>query len=194
MLARKEVVYTARRIRLVVTHEWHWPLFLTIACGALLASLTLLVVGANVNGAAWAVVQLVLVLIAVIDIRTRRIPNALVLPAAFVVVGIRALLERDALVESLLAGGVCFVMFLLFALALRGGFGMGDVKLAGLLGLALGHAVIPALVIGTVAGALGSALLVAVGPSGRRSTLAYGPYLCLGAVVAILVFTPPPLG
>jgi leader peptidase (prepilin peptidase)/N-methyltransferase len=83
---------------------------------------------------------------------------------------------------------------LLLAYVARGGLGMGDVKLAGALGFLLGKAVFVALLFGTVAGAaVALAILIRRGAAGRRTTLAYGPYLALGGVLAILAFSPPPL-
>jgi len=148
--------------------------------------------GHDVNAALWAVVQLVLVAIAAIDLATRRIPHVLTLAAATAALALRLALERSEVVEIVVAGAVCFVAFLLLAIVARGGFGMGDVKLAGVLGLLLGREVAPALLIGTVCGAV-AALLAARRAGSRKATLAYGPYLCLGAAVVILITTPPAL-
>ena len=76
---------------------------------------------------------------------------------------------------------------------MRGGLGMGDVKLAGMLGFLLGNAVLPALVLGVFAGGVWSAILLGTGRAGLRSTIAYGQFLALGGAVAILLSTPPPL-
>jgi leader peptidase (prepilin peptidase) / N-methyltransferase len=100
--------------------------------------------------------------------------------------------ERSELVEILIAGAGAFAFFLILALLTRGGLGMGDVKLAGLLGLLLGTAVAPALFVGTLAGGVASAALLARGRK-RGTTLAYGPYLCLGGAVAVLALHLPRL-
>jgi len=76
---------------------------------------------------------------------------------------------------------------------LKGGLGMGDVKLAGMLGFLLGAKVIGALAVGVIAGGLWSTALLLTRRAGLRSTLAYGPFLCLGGAVAILFSGPPPL-
>ena len=66
---------------------------------------------------------------------------------------------------------------------------MGDVKLAALLGVGLGAAVVPAFVIGmTVAALYAIALLLRHGAKARKVTIAYGPFLAFGAMVALLVF------
>jgi prepilin signal peptidase PulO-like enzyme (type II secretory pathway) len=69
---------------------------------------------------------------------------------------------------------------------------MGDVKLAGMLGFVLGWTVLTALFIGAVVGGIVAAALLSRA-GGRRSTMAYGPYLALGGAAAILLSHPPPL-
>lgn len=65
----------------------------------------------------------------------------------------------------------------------------GDVKLAALLGVGLGVAVVPAFVIGMTAAAVFSiALLLRHGTKARKETIAYGPFLAFGALVALFVF------
>src|SRR5689334_3209097 len=99
--------------------------------GAALAAAAFVLRGHDANAALWAVVQLSLVAIAAIDLATRRIPNMLTLAAAVGAIALRLALERDELVEIVVAGAVCFAVLLVIAIVARGGFGMGDVKLAG---------------------------------------------------------------
>jgi leader peptidase (prepilin peptidase) / N-methyltransferase len=160
--------------------------------GAVLAGATFVLSGHDANAALWAVVQLWLVAIAAVDLATRRIPNELTLTAAIGAVALRVAFERDELLEIVVAGAICFVVLLLLAIVARGGFGMGDVKLAGVLGLLLGRDVAGALLLGTVCGAV-AALIAARRAGSLKATLAYGPYLCLGAAVVILVTSPPAL-
>jgi leader peptidase (prepilin peptidase) / N-methyltransferase len=167
------------------------PLVL-LAVAALLAITTMVVRGADADGICWALVQVVLVGLAAEDLRSRRIPNAVTAPAAAAAIVLRAAFERSELVEILIAGAGAFAFFLILALLTRGGLGMGDVKLAGLLGLLLGTAVAPALFVGTLAGGVASAALLARGRK-RGTTLAYGPYLCLGGAVAVLALHLPRL-
>ena len=141
---------------------------------------------------AWAGVQLGLAAIAAYDVATRRIRNYVTLPGSILAVVLRAVFERNALVEVIVAGIVVFVGFLALALRLPMGFGMGDVKLAGMLGFLLGSAVVAALLIGTVAGGVIAAAVLARSRS-REQTIAYGPYLAFGAAVTILAFNPPDL-
>jgi leader peptidase (prepilin peptidase)/N-methyltransferase len=162
------------------------------AAALVLAAATLGLQGRDVDAAAWAAVQVVLVAIAAIDVATRRIPNVVTLGTAAGAVVLRLVLARGALPETLAAGAICFAVFLLLAILSRGAFGMGDVKLAGLLGLLLGTDVVGALLLGTLCGAA-AALIAARRERSLKATLAYGPYLCLGAAVVILFTSPPAL-
>jgi leader peptidase (prepilin peptidase) / N-methyltransferase len=166
--------------------------WILVAVAAVLAAATLVVRGADADGLCWAAVQVTLVALAAEDLRSRRIPNVITAPAAVAAVALRVALERSELVEILVAGAGAFAFFLVLALLTRGGLGMGDVKLAGLLGLFLGAAVVPALFLGTLAGGVASVALLARGRK-RGTTLAYGPYLCLGGAVAVLVLHLPRL-
>ena len=158
-----------------------------------LAAATFVRLGLNVDAAAWAVAQVTLVVLAAHDLVTRRLPNAITIPVALLAVGARAAFERSALDEVILAGLVAFGAFLVLSLLLRSGLGMGDVKLAGMLGFLLGSAVVPALLIGVFAGGIAAAALMAGARATRRTYIAYGPYLALGGAIAILAFHPPSL-
>jgi leader peptidase (prepilin peptidase)/N-methyltransferase len=73
-------------------------------------------------------------------------------------------------------------LFLLIGLAKRGAMGTGDVKLAAALGAVLGYPlVLRGLFWGIVAAGLAALFLLATGRAGRKDTMAYGPYLALGA-------------
>jgi leader peptidase (prepilin peptidase) / N-methyltransferase len=170
--------------------------YLTWAAGAaalLLAGFTFVHLGADLDAALWAVVQILLVALARIDIATRRLPNVIQVPIALAALVLRVLFERSALVEVVVAGCAAFAVFLAVAILTRGGFGMGDVKLAGMLGFLLGTQVLGALVVGLIAGGVWSVGLLATRRAGLRSTVAYGPFLALGGVLAILFSNPPSL-
>jgi leader peptidase (prepilin peptidase)/N-methyltransferase len=165
-----------------------------VVVAVVLVGLTFLVIHPLGNAALFAVVQVVLVAIAVIDLRTRRIPNELVAALTVLSLAARSFAERGHLAESIVAGLAVFGFCLLLASVARGGFGMGDVKLAAALGFVLGKSVLLALVVGTTAGAVAGLIVIARrGSAGRRTTIAYGPYLALGGAVAILAFGVPPL-
>jgi leader peptidase (prepilin peptidase) / N-methyltransferase len=127
-----------------------------------------------------------LVPITLIDLDHRRIPNALTLPAALAAVAAVALLDPAWLPEALLAGAAAGGFFLLAALAYPRGMGMGDVKLAGVLGLYLGRAVAPGIFVALIAGvAIGAAIVARKGAAeGRKTAVPFGPFLALGGLVA----------
>jgi leader peptidase (prepilin peptidase)/N-methyltransferase len=129
-----------------------------------------------------------LVWVAAIDLETRLLPNRLVLPATAAVLLACALFAPDALLEHALAA-VAAGGFLFAAAVIRpGDLGMGDVKLALLLGALLGRGVLAALVIGfCLMAAAGLALVVRDGRSALKRQLPLGPFLAFGAVVALLV-------
>jgi leader peptidase (prepilin peptidase)/N-methyltransferase len=162
-----------------------------IAAPALvLGAVTIFVRGADANAFCWGAMQALLVVIAAEDLRTRRIPNAITGPAVLAIVLLRIAFASSVLPITLIAGIATFSGFLVLAVAARGGFGMGDVKLAGLLGVLLGASVVPALLIGTLAGAVAS-IVVLIRSRSRATAFAYGPYLCLGAAVVILAWSVP---
>ncbi len=130
----------------------------------------------------------VLVLLSAIDIDCRRIPNLIVLPATAALLVAQIALYPDHALEWVLASFVAALVLFLPLLVLPTGMGMGDVKLAALLGAVLGQSVAAALFIGVVAGALFAiALLIRGGLAARKTTFAYGPFLALGGLVVLLL-------
>ena len=130
-----------------------------------------------------------LVPIAVIDLDLKRIPNALTGPAAVVAVVLGAIIEPSYLPEQLIAGAAALSFFFLPALIHQKGMGMGDVKLAGVLGLYLGRAVAPALFFALIlAVVVGAAVIAMKGVSeGRRTKIPFGPFMAVGALIAFFV-------
>jgi leader peptidase (prepilin peptidase)/N-methyltransferase len=129
----------------------------------------------------------VLVPVALIDLETRLIPNRITLPAAVGALVAGALTRPSGVPEQLIAGGAAAGFLLVFVLAYPRGMGMGDVKLAGVLGLFLGRSVGVAILSGTLIGALAGAVIMArvgVG-AGRKTAVPFGPFLALGALVAL---------
>jgi len=130
----------------------------------------------------------ILVVLAVIDLRTRRLPNRIVLPAAAFVLAAQIAIAPDRALEWTLAAAGAFTFLLVAALVNPAGMGMGDVKLALLLGAALGWAVAPALFIGLAAAALaGVVLIVRGGWAARKTAIPLGPFLALGGIVALFI-------
>jgi prepilin signal peptidase PulO-like enzyme (type II secretory pathway) len=130
-----------------------------------------------------------------IDLDHQLIPNRVLFPAigiAGVLLTIGAIADgaSAALLRGVAGGGAYFVGLLAFALVARGGFGMGDVKLALLLGLFIGYIGWGELALGAVLavllGGIASALLLVSRTKGRDARFAYGPYLVAGAWVSII--------
>ena len=142
-------------------------------------------------GAVAAFACATLVVLSVIDVESRRLPNGIVLPAAGIVLLTHVAVAPDRWAAWVGAALGAAGFLLVFALAWPAGLGMGDVKLALLLGAALGGAILPALLLGTLAGAAAAvALLVRHGSRARRMTIPFGPFLAFGAVATMLLLAP----
>jgi leader peptidase (prepilin peptidase)/N-methyltransferase len=128
-----------------------------------------------------------LVPITLIDLELRLIPNRITLPAAVGAVLAAVILDISFVPEQLIAGAAAGGFFLLAALAYPRGMGMGDVKLAGMLGLYLGRAVAPAIFAGLIAGVVVGAVIVARkgAREGRKTAVPFGPFLALGGVFGL---------
>ncbi|MCB1273653.1 MAG: prepilin peptidase [Leucobacter sp.] len=130
-----------------------------------------------------------------IDLEHRRLPDRIVLPSLFVVVALlaaAALLLRDwaALGSTLGGAAALFLLYLVIAIVYPSGIGGGDVKLAPLVGAALGFVGWGALVIGAFAGFLVGAVvglvLIALKRATRKTGVPFGPSMLAGAVVGVL--------
>jgi leader peptidase (prepilin peptidase) / N-methyltransferase len=125
-----------------------------------------------------------LVAVSAIDLEHRIIPNRIVLPATAVILVANTL--RDPSVEWIVAGAGAFTFLLVAALIYPAGMGMGDVKLAALMGVALGKTVPVALMAGMLAAMAPSFVLFARhGSKARKMGIPFGPFLALGSVVAL---------
>src|SRR4051794_24744893 len=122
-----------------------------IALAAALATVAFLTLGLNPGGILAAGVLAVLGVLAVIDVESRVLPNRIIGPAAVAVLVLQASLFPGRLVECLVAAGGASLLLALPSVMNRSAMGMGDVKLAGLLGLALGGKVLAALTLGSLA-------------------------------------------
>jgi leader peptidase (prepilin peptidase) / N-methyltransferase len=130
----------------------------------------------------------VLVVLTAIDIERRIVPNKIVLPATGVILVSQLLLNPDRWLEFVLAtlgaGLFLFVPRLLYP----AGMGLGDVKLAMLLGAGLGASVVLAFVVGLVAGFVAAVfLLVTRGSAARKMAIPFVPFLALGGLVALFL-------
>ena len=126
----------------------------------------------------------VLVTLSAIDVQLRIVPNRIVVPAAGVALVAHTAIDPTLawLVWALVAAGGLFLV----VLAYPKGLGMGDVKLALLLGAMLGPSVTVALMVGLFAALIPSAVLVSRhGVAARKMGVPLVPFLSLGAVVAL---------
>src|SRR3954471_8111024 len=123
-----------------------------------------------------------LIAVADIDLEHRIVPNRILAPMAIWAVAASAVVRPDKLPELLIAGATAFAFLLLAALAYPAGMGMGDVKLAGVMGLYLGLPVAPALLIAFFTGSVvGIAIMLRYGAGARKRAVPFGPFLALGA-------------
>ncbi|MDX6554310.1 MAG: leader peptidase (prepilin peptidase) / N-methyltransferase [Miltoncostaeaceae bacterium] len=164
--------------------SWTYPAIELATAG--LAAGAILSFGATPRGVAAAILGIALVPVVVIDMQHRLIPDVVVLPAALGALFVAAWADADQLTASALAAvGAGAFMFLLWA-AYPGGMGLGDVKLAVLIGAVLGTSAVPALAIAFAAGAaIGVAMLVRHGSAARKMAVPFGPFLAAGAMLAL---------
>ncbi len=139
-------------------------------------------------------------LLAIIDLEHGLIFNRIVYPA----IGISLILapfwsntdlERSffgndgmmgAFLSSVVGGAVFFLAFFVIALVFRGGMGGGDVKMAALIGLAIGLSNVPvALLVAVIGGGLVAIILLLLKVKQRKEAIPFGPFLAIGAVIAL---------
>ena len=147
----------------------------------------------SVAGIALSVSLILLVVpAALIDLEHRIIPNRITALGVVVALALGLALDPAGEPERLIAGAAAGGFLLLAALAYPGGMGMGDVKLAAMMGLFLGRAVAPAILIALLTGVLlGAAVIARKGArEGRKTAVPFGPFLALGALVAVYAGGP----
>ena len=159
-----------------------YPLVEVVAAALIVASVA--VFGPTPEGALAAGFCAVLVTLSAIDIQLRIVPNRIVLPAAAAALVLHTAIapSPEWVVAALVAAGLLFLV----VLAYPKGLGMGDVKLAFLLGAVLGASVSVALMLGLFAALVPAAILVARhGAVARKMGVPLVPFLSLGAIVAL---------
>ncbi|TQL41918.1 leader peptidase (prepilin peptidase)/N-methyltransferase [Homoserinimonas aerilata] len=173
-----------------------WLLLGDAADGGLLVMAPGILASTLLGLAAFLYLAAISVALALIDLDTHTLPNKIVLPG-YIIGG--ALLaassvlagDWDALIRAGIAMAAMFVAYLVMALAWPGGMGLGDVKLAGVLGIYLGWLGWGALLVGAFAafvlGGIFSAVLLALRRANRKSGIPFGPWMLLGAWVGIFM-------
>ncbi|GEL97154.1 prepilin peptidase [Cellulomonas terrae] len=156
------------------------------------------------TGVSWVLPALlylvaIAVALALIDIDTKRLPDAIVLPSYAVGLVLLTLAswnpggEPDwaALTRALIGAAALFTVYFVMIIVYPAGIGFGDVKLAGVLGLYLGWFGWGSLLIGWFAafllGGVYAVGLIVAGRAGRKSGIPFGPWMLLGALVGIAV-------
>lgn len=139
------------------------------------------------------------VALAMIDIDTHRLPDAIVLPSYLVVAGLVASAgvlsgHPERLAVAAIGGAGSVLFYFILAFAYPGGMGFGDVKLAGVLGIVLGWFGWGPLAVGSISafvlgGVFGIALLL-LRRAGRKSGLPFGPWMLAGAWVGVVAGEP----
>jgi leader peptidase (prepilin peptidase) / N-methyltransferase len=169
---------------------WRYPL--VELATALLMALTVVVVGPNDD--VWLGLAFVLLLmpVTVIDIDFRIIPNKLMSAGTIAALVILALTRPGDIPEHLIAAVAGGGFLLVAAIAYPSGMGMGDVKLAFVMGLFLGRDVGVAMLAGLLAGSIvGVAIMVRKGTAeGRKTAIPFGPFLAFGGFVGLLAGEP----
>jgi len=134
----------------------------------------------------------IFILIIAIDFEHGLILNKIVYPSMVAALIINLVfsvlfLEWQIIVNALIGGVSGFIIFFLIVLISRGGMGFGDVKLAGLIGIALGwKSGLVGILIGVILGGLVAIILLALKIKRRKQAIPFGPFLSIGAIVALL--------
>jgi leader peptidase (prepilin peptidase)/N-methyltransferase len=159
---------------------------------ALLCAAVVLDKGADEDALLGLALVILLVPVTLIDLDFRIIPNVLMLIGTVVAIALVLIVDPDGIVEHLIAGVAAGGFFLLAAVAYPAGMGMGDVKLAGVLGLFLGREVGVALFAALIFGSVVGALIIARkgAKEGRKTAVPFGPFLALGGVLALFAGDP----
>lgn len=121
------------------------------------------------------------------DLERRTIPNKILLVGSLLCLAIAAPTDPAGLPERVVAAAAAGGLLFAVALAYPKGMGLGDVKLTAAMGLFLGRAVAPALLVALLGGSLvGLALIARHGQRARKMAIPFGPFLAFGGVVGML--------
>jgi leader peptidase (prepilin peptidase)/N-methyltransferase len=131
---------------------------------------------------------MMLAAITLTDLEQRIIPSKILLAGAIICVAIALPTDPGGVPERLIAAAVAGGALFLVVLAYPKGMGLGDVKLTATMGLFLGWAVAPAILVALFTGSfVGLALIARHGATARKMAIPFGPFLALGGVVGMLV-------
>ncbi len=158
-----------------------------LALGALYAATVLVLWDEPAEIALGLVFVTTLVAITLTDLEQRIIPNKILIVAAALGTAIAAVGDPGSLPERAISAAAAGGLLFGAALAYPRGMGLGDVKLAAVMGLFLGRNVAPAILVALLAGSLvGLAMIARDGAGARKKAIPFGPFLALGGVVGLL--------
>ena len=158
-----------------------------LSLGALYATTVLVLWDEPGEVALGLVFVTMLMAVTLTDIERRIIPNKVLVVAAVLGVAIAAVSDPGSLPERAIAAAGAGGLLFAAALAYPRGMGLGDVKLAAVMGLFLGRNVAPAILVALLAGSLvGLAMIAREGTAARKQAIPFGPFLALGGVVGLL--------
>jgi leader peptidase (prepilin peptidase)/N-methyltransferase len=165
------------------------PQQLGIACASVvLAAGCLARFGVSAHALVGAILATSLVLLAAIDLDRRLLPDVIVIPTLVVVLILQIAFYPDHALQWVLAALGAALFFFLPLLFYPAGMGMGDVKLAALLGAALGKSVAAAILAGLLAAAAAALVVIArEGFGARKKTIAFGPFLAFGGLLVLFL-------
>ncbi len=144
--------------------------------------------GLSAHAFVGAILAVALALLTAIDLDRRLLPDAIVLPTLAVVLILQIAFYPDHALEWVLAALAAALFFFIPFLIYPAGMGMGDVKLAALLGAALGKSVAVAIAVGLLAGGAFALLVIArEGVGARKKAIPFGPFLALGGLVVLFL-------
>jgi leader peptidase (prepilin peptidase) / N-methyltransferase len=175
--ARAHVLSLSKTQRLVVLYV-----------GTLLAIASIVRFGFSGHALVGVIFAPTLILLTVIDLDRRLIPDAIVLPALGAVLVLQIAFHPDHTLECVLASLGAALFFFLPMLIYPAGMGMGDVKLAALLGAALGRSVVAAIAFALLAGgAVALFVLAREGIGARKKAIPFGPFLAAGGLLVFFL-------
>jgi leader peptidase (prepilin peptidase) / N-methyltransferase len=128
-----------------------------------------------------------LIALAGIDLDHKLLPNRIVYPMAAYGLVATAIIDTNDLVEHVIAGAGGYLFLFIAVLAYPRGMGMGDVKLAGAMGLYLGLSIVPAMLVAFLTGSVvGLGIMAREGVGARKKAVPFGVFLALGGIVGVL--------
>jgi leader peptidase (prepilin peptidase) / N-methyltransferase len=162
-----------------------------LTLGALYTATVLVLWGEATEIALGLVLVTTLMIVTLTDLERRIIPNKVLIVAAALAVAIAAVGDPASIPERVIAAVAAGGLFFAAALAYPRGMGLGDVKLAAVMGLFLGRNVAVAILVALLLGAVvGLVLIARRGAAARKQAIPFGPFLAVGGVVGLLAGEP----